>query len=351
MKKPASSNFSQSNFQAGCRGFESRLPLHYSQSGKLGVPAQVNVKYNQNERYEQQVLEFMLLSKTIEYYSNSLYAERKSPKTIEVYQDNLNLFQRHIGDIKLLDINVLHARDFLAHRSKTTAAATTHQSFRVMRAFFNWCIKEGFLEQTPLKNVQAPRLDHKVIQTYNRDDIQAMLRICPQKSFLGARNRAIISLLIDTGMRESELLGLDINNIDYRSGAIKIRGKGEKERIVHINDKARQALWHYMLLRDVKCQQKETILFLSEELRPLTRTGILTIIRKIGHAAGIKKVNIHKFRHSAAIEFLRSGGNLATLQQMLGHTNVSTTMRYLTALNADDVVAAHRQFSPGDKML
>ena len=291
----------------------------------------------------------MLLQKVIEHYTNSLYAENKSPETVFIYNYNLQLFLKQTGNLKLAEVTPLHARAFMAERIRGRSAHTGHQAFRVLRSFFNWCIREGFVEITPLHNIQAPKLESKVIETYSREDVQKLLALCPQKKFLGARNRAIISCLIDTGMRESELVGLSIKNVDFRGGAMKIKGKGNKERIVHINEKARQALWKYMLLRDLKAPQAQ-ILFLSEEMRPLTRRGLLTIISKIGKEVGVK-ATVHKFRHSCAIEFLRSGGDLATLKQMLGHADIATTMRYLTALNSDDVITAHRKFSPGDKFL
>jgi len=302
------------------------------------------------DKYDQKVLDVLLLSKVIEFYTNSLYAENKSPETVFIYNHNLQLFIKRVGDLKLVDVDQFHVREYLAERLKGRSSHTGHQAFRVLRSFFNWSIREGFIATSPLHNIQAPKLESKVVQTYTREEVQRMIAECPQKKFLGSRNQAMISCLIDTGMRESELVGLTVDNVDFRGGAMKIRGKGNKERIVHINEKARQALWKYMLLRDLKATRAQTILFLSEEMRPITRRGLLSIIVKIGKDAGVK-ANVHKFRHSCAIEFLRSGGDLATLRQMLGHTTINTTMRYLSALNSDDVIIAHRKYSPGDKFL
>jgi site-specific recombinase XerD len=299
--------------------------------------------------YNRQVLDSMLLTKTIEHYTNGLYAENKSESTVRIYLLNLNQFKTHVGDLKIGDVTALHVRDFMASR-RTKSTYTQHQAFRVLRTFFRWCIAEGFIEKYPMANIKAPELEQKVIQTFTREEIQKMLAVCNVKKFIGARNRAIIALFLDTGMREAELVGLTLNDVDFRGGAIKLKGKGRKERIVHINDKARQSLWKYMLIRDVKCPKTELRLFLSEEMRPFTLDGLRTTITKIGKAAGVK-AHCHKFRHSCAIIFLRSGGSLATLQHMLGHTNVTTTMRYLTALNSDDVINSHRAHSPGDQFL
>ncbi|MCK9569845.1 tyrosine-type recombinase/integrase [Candidatus Pacearchaeota archaeon] len=308
--------------------------------------------------YERPVLDVLILSRTIEYYINALYAERKSEKTVFSYSYNLKRFLGHTGDLKIRDITVHHCRDYQAWRSvnnlsgrrKEVSAYTLHQSYRVLNAFFNWCIKEGFVEKNPMANIKPPDLGKNIIQTYTREDIQSLLSACPAKDFRGARNRAIIAMLLDTGIREDELITLNMDKIDYKGGALEVIGKKKKKRIVHISDKCRQALWRYVLLRDAKAPVHERRLFLSEEMRPLTGKGLLTIISRLGGKVGVHAY-IHKFRHTCAIEFLRAGGNLATLKEMLGHESLETTMKYLTALNSDDVIKAHQEFSPGDRFL
>lgn len=217
---------------------------------------------------------------------------------------NLALFKKHLGDLKILDISAVQIRDFLGARAKTVEPATLHQAFRVLRSFFNWCRREGFIEKSPMENIKAPKLVKKVIPTYTREEIQAMLAVCPLKKFKGARDRAIISIFLDAGIREAELVGMKLNDVDFRGGAIKVFGKGDKERIVHISEKARQALWRYMILRDLKAGNNQRV-FLSESGKSLTEDGLRTVIKKIGRAAGVQEVYIHKFRHTCAMAFLR----------------------------------------------
>jgi site-specific recombinase XerD len=320
-------------------------PARQLQVRKNRVPA-----FSEN-KYEALVLESLLLNRVADYYLKSLGGERKSPRTIEAYLFNLDLFMKHAGRIKLSDVQAAHVRLFLADRAADHAGSTTHQAFRVLRTFFRWCVREGFLERTPMANIQAPVVEKKVIESYTRDDIHALLSACNQKQFTGARNIAMISLFLDTGLRAGELTHLSIDNIDFETGRLKVRGKGSKERVIPFGEKARKALWKYMILRDLKASLHETTLLLSEELRPMTRTGLLTTIRKIAAAAGVRKANLHKFRHTFAIEYLRNQGDLATLQYILGHTNINTTMRYLSSLGLDDAARMHSRASPGNAFL
>jgi site-specific recombinase XerD len=302
------------------------------------------------DRYKMQVLDTLLFSNTMGHYLTSVQSENKSDRTVEIYSYNLNLFLKHTGDLKIRDINVLHVREFMASRKKTVNPSTQHQGFRVLRTFFNWCIEEGFLEISPMKNINAPELHSREIQTYTKAEIQSMMNLCRKTDLRGARNRAMIAVLIDTGIRESEIVDLKVNMVNFKDGAIRVIGKKNKERTVHISSKAQKELWKYTLLRDIRGRSRET-LFLSEEMNPLTPDGFRAIIRKIGLAAGVPRPGVHKFRHTFAIEYLRNGGDIVTLKYLMGHTNIATTMKYLTALNADDAGRAHSKFSPGDRFL
>jgi integrase/recombinase XerC/integrase/recombinase XerD len=295
----------------------------------------------------------LLLSRTIEHFINGLYAENKSAHTIFNYRHNLSLLEKSLPKAKLLDIRAEELRTFLASRAQGRAAATTHQAFRVLRTFFKWCVREGLLESSPVKNIKAPKLEYKVVSTFTTMECNALLQICPQKTFLGERNRSIILCLLDTGMRAHELVNLRLNDVDFRLGIVKVMGKGGKERLMRLGEKARQTLWRYMLIRDVKAPPTREYLFLSEEMKPLTRNGLTTIIAKLGKKAGISKVRCspHTFRHTFAVQFLRAGGNIRDLQQLGGWSDLSSVVRYTSSLSIDDALRAHEKFSPADHLL
>ena len=299
------------------------------------------------------VLDSLLLSKAIEHYVNGLYAEGKSPKTIEAYSGNLKRFSEFCGEQKALDITPAHIRAYLAERSQSSSSHTTHQAFRVLKTFFRWCIREGFLETSPLANVKAPRLANKVIPTFSPAEIKKMLSLCKQRTFLGDRNRAIIPCLLDTGMRASELIGLTLNDVDFKEGLMRVKGKGDKERLIRLGNASRQALWKYMLIRDVKASEHEIALWLSEEMKPFTRNGLFLVIRRLGKRAAIEGVRCspHTFRHTFAVNFLRAGGNVFDLQTLGGWSSLEMVKRYSQSLNTEDALRAHAKFSPVDRML
>jgi integrase/recombinase XerC/integrase/recombinase XerD len=154
-------------------------------------------------------------------------------------------------------------------------------------------------------------------------------------------------------MRASELININLNDVDYRLGIIKVMGKGNKERLMRIGDKTRQVLWKYLLIRDIKAQAGQERLFLSEEMRPLTRRGLTTIIYKLGQRAGLKNVRCspHTFRHTFAVNFLRAGGNIRDLQNLGGWADIQSLIRYTSSLTSEDALRAHERFSPVDRML
>jgi len=193
----------------------------------------------------------------------------KSPRTIEYYESNLRRFlwyaeqQEWSDDVRL--ITEWHIREFLAYtgeagnrwgltgngaessRPKATYC-TVHHYYCVLKAFLNWCVREGFITETPLAkiNLKNPKLN--VVQPYSNQDVLKLLEACDydyksNAKFLGSRNKAIILMLLDTGLRASELANIKLDEIDSERGWIKVKGKGAKERVVRIGSTAQKALW------------------------------------------------------------------------------------------------------------
>jgi integrase/recombinase XerC len=269
------------------------------------------------------------------------------------YEYNLGLFSKHSPGWRLQEITPEQIRSFLAARAQGNSPATLHQAFRVLRTFFRWCVREGLLEHYPMENIKAPKLEQKVILTFSPEEIKKLLSSCPPRTFLGERNRSIVLCLLDTGVRASELININLNDVDYRLGIIKVMGKGNKERLMRIGDKTRQVLWKYLLIRDIKAQAGQERLFLGEELKPLTRRGLTTIIYKLGQKTGLKGIRCspHTFRHTFAVNFLRAGGNIRDLQSLGGWVDIQSLIRYTSSLTSDDALRAHEKFSPVDTML
>lgn len=225
--------------------------------------------------------------------------------------------------------------------------------YRVLRALVNWCVEEGLLEDSPLRNVRQSRVPVEQVQPFEPNQVQALVDGA-RRGRAPERDVAVIFLLVDSGMRVSELCGLLIGHVDRGTGELTVLGKGNKRRRVYMGATARRALWRY-LETDRRGARPEEPLFISvgghETGGPMTPSGVRQILKKAGAKAGIKGVRIspHTLRHTFAVSFLRSGGNLFELQQLLGHTDLSVSRRYV-ALAETDLAQAHRAASPADRM-
>jgi site-specific recombinase XerD len=233
--------------------------------------------------------------------------------------------------------------------------ATVHAYYRALRAFTNFCMAEGLLEpeDAPLKNVKAPRVPTDQIQPLSQDQMQAVMDAA-RRMQAPERNLAMILLLVDTGLRVSEVLGLKIGDVDRSEGELVVTGKGNKKRRVYMGSTARRALWRY-LETDRRQALEDEPLFVSvggtKHGAALTHTGVYMIVRKAGDASKVTGVRCspHTLRHTFALNFLRNGGNLFELQQLMGHTDLTVLRRYV-ALAEADLAEAHWAASPADRM-
>jgi integrase/recombinase XerC len=199
----------------------------------------------------------------------------------------------------------------------------------------------------PFNHLKAPKPDRKVIQALTPDEIDRLFKLCSGKNTLHVRNKAILSMFLDCGLRVSELASLTIDDVNMDSGSILVRhGKGGKQRVVHIGSRAQKSLWRYITIYR---KSESDRLFINRSGDPLDAVGIKILIKRLGQRAKVK-VHPHKLRHTFAVSFLRAGGDVFSLQYMLGHSTLQMTQRYVQSLNADDAINAHRKFSPLDRL-
>jgi site-specific recombinase XerD len=296
----------------------------------------------------------------------------KSPKTIEYYDGILRRFLWYANQHKWPDdvrlITEWYIREFLAYVSseinrwgmngngsessrKKATYSTVHHYYCVLKAFFNWCIREDCILESPLVKIKLanPRLN--VVRPYTTPEILKLLNVCDYNfknnaKFLGSRNKAIVLTLLDTGLRISELAGIKLEDIESERGWIKVKGKGAKERVVRIGATAQKALWRYMVYRH-KNQHSE--LWLTEEGEPMKSGGIQVMMKRLKERAGVtSNGNCHRFRHTFALSFLRKDGNPFNLQYLLGHSDLRMVKHYVSTLDMEDALKAHEQASPAD---
>lgn len=284
------------------------------------------------------------LHQASEEFLFSLKLENRTPATLRYYRQHLNYFLAQPLPRYVHEITGEHIKDYL--KTKQTAVYMMHGSYRALRAFFNWTIKEHYyLGTNPVLSLKAPKLPHKIIPVIGPTEFKALVKSCGD-TFLGRRDKAIIFVFYDTGIRLQELTNLKLSDIDLGNGLLKITGKGNKERMVRIGHTTIKALWNYLKIRQGQYQE----LWLTEERTPIQANGVCQAIRRMSRAAKIPKISPHKFRHSFAVTFLRNGGDIFSLQILLGHSDLTMVRRYTSALNIDDALLSHEKFSPVDRL-
>ena len=222
------------------------------------------------------------------------------------------------------------------------ATATRDQRIAKVKAIFHWAHENGYLDTDPSVVLHRPRKDWQP-DPLSVEEVERLLEISA-KGRNGIRNRAIVSLLLDSGIRSGELCGLKRGDLVLKSGQLTVQGKGGKVRTVLVGRKTRDALWRYLATRD---PDDRGALFVSENGRPFGKDVLYRLIANLGREAGIVRLFPHRLRHTFAVLYLRNRGDPYTLQYMLGHSDMTVTRMYVK-LAAQDVAETYR--SPLDAL-
>lgn len=299
-------------------------------------------------------------SQALEGFFLTLASRKLSHHTYLDYKNTLvTKFQTFLGrDLLVQEITSDIIQEFLA--AQTSVKNKTVLNYHTgLSAFWTWAVREKVAPEQLLHGIVPPKADVIDIQPYSESDVRAMLnslerskrysrpgkRMSDHAVPYAERNRAIILLDVDTGIRNDELCKARLRDLDRRNQRLHIFGKGAHERDVPFSSRTHQALWRYLNLRP-NANMGEP-LFLVETGRAFNRHRLLDLMQTIGARAGVSDVTIHRFRHTFAIEYLRNGGDPYTLQRMLGHSTLDMVKRYL-AIAQMDIENAHRRASPVD---
>ena len=288
-----------------------------------------------------------IVTNSVNYFLDFLISEGLSQDVTLVSQKEIRQFILYLQQKRCFSNHCLnHPQD------RGLSGHTINCYLRSLRIFFSWLICEEIIETNPFERVKIPRPPRKVIPTFSDTQIQELLKVMNTKTLGGFRNFTIILTLLDTAMRVSELCNLKLNNVWLEEGVIKVLGKGNKERLIPIGKQVQRCLWRYIN----RCRPEPVgincgFLFLTGDGRPLNKDRVEKIMSYYGEKAGIKGVRCspHTLRHTAAVRFLRNGGDVFSLQRILGHASLEMTRRYCEMADAD-VKRAHLMASPVDNL-
>ncbi|OIN97593.1 site-specific tyrosine recombinase XerD [Candidatus Desantisbacteria bacterium CG1_02_38_46] len=237
--------------------------------------------------------------------------------------------------------------DFLLELSRRGLRTTTlARKLTVVKVFHRFLANEGYLLKDPTIFLESPRREMWLPSVLSRAEVEVLLNMPALSSSGGLRDKALLELLYATGMRISEVANLRLENLHLKEGYLKCFGKGGKERIIPVGEKAREAVEKYLEKKLEKISQQVEYVFVNWRGKKLTRQGLWEIIKGYVRKSGIsKKITPHTFRHSFATHLLQGGADLRSVQEMLGHSDISTTQIYLH-LDRRQVQEAYRKYHP-----
>lgn len=270
------------------------------------------------------------MERYIEKFIRYLDIEKNySSHTILNYRLDLENFKHFLGETPTEKIDYLLLRKYLASlKEKNLQSRSVARRISALRSFFKFLTREGLLKDNPISSLSSPKLDKHLPQFLTEEEVSRLISaVIPkdERDERALRDRAILETFYSTGVRISELVGLNIEDIDFIGGVVKVRGKGKKERMVPIGDCAISVIRKYL---DKRKKQSE-VLFLNKSGRRITDRGVRNIVGKYLRLASIKQgVSAHTLRHSFATHLLNRGADLRSVQELLGHANLSTTQIY-----------------------
>lgn len=295
------------------------------------------------------------MQKAVIQFLQHLQELNASPNTILAYGKDLAEFVKYIGPIeKPDDLDHVRIRGFLSHLYERGLGKTSvARHLAAIRSLYKWLAREGKVKQNPAALVSTPKLPKKLPRVPTIEEVNNVLDgQLPETAAFGERDKTILELLYGCGLRNSELIGINLEDIHWSNETILVRGKGRKERMVPLGDTAAEAIREYLIKRkELLAAKKRTTPALLVNLRGqrLTTRSVGRIVKHIAVSKGLSPdVHPHTLRHAFGTHLLEEGADLRAIQEMLGHERLSTTQRY-TQLSMKHVVEVYDKTHPRAK--
>ncbi len=294
---------------------------------------------NENDKFINEFLEYLKIERNL------------STNTIKSYKLDLKKYNEFLTKNNISIFKVSHDEivDYLWQRKeeKSLSSKTIARFIVSIKTFHRFLILEDYASFDPTINLFTPKLYFNLPEYLTIDEVEKLINVPDPKNFLGLRNKTILEMLYSTGMRISELISLERNNIDIEENFIKCKGKGNKERLIPITTVLKNLIVNYVEKASINPKYLvQPFLFISNWNKKFTRTGVWKIIKACQKESGIKKnITPHILRHSFATHLLERNIDLSVLQRLLGHSNITTTQIY-THLDKTRIRESYKKYHP-----
>ena len=368
------SRVTQARAQAQRAKLDTQAQIHQQQEEQEEQEAMARQTQHKKTLRQEMQANRRVIATLIEAYLQDHIGGNSSEKTLEWHRTALGFLRRfleeelnitQIDEVESDDISAwfAHLRSTPAARGKVRSERTIQTYARSARAFFHWLVRRGTFQSNPFERVAFPKVGRPLIQTITTEEFEQLLLACapphetgPYAERAAVRNRAILWLLYDTGIRVSELTHLRVDDLDRKHGVVTVLGKGAKERRVALGQNCLRNLSYYLDKHRPDGAELaewgsagEDHLFLSETRQPLTKNGMEMLFKRLRTRAGItdKRVSPHILRHTFAINYLVKSNDPFSLQELLGHEDLTTVQNYMH-MNDTVLQEQKRKYSPGD---
>jgi site-specific recombinase XerD len=280
-------------------------------------------------------------------------AEGLAERSVEIYGQAIDFFSRWLADqgrpATLDELTRSAIREWLAQLADVREASTVKTRYRGLFRFCGWLVDEGEIDENPMKTLSPPQPKPKPVPVLSDDDLAALLKACSGKTFENRRDEAMIRLLLDCGVRVSELCGMTVEGTDLDQGMALVRGKGSKIRPVYFGARTARAVDRYLRLRSTHRWAHLDALLLSQR-GALTPDGVRDRMDVLTDAAGLEHIHPHQFRHTFAHDFLVNGGQERDLKRLAGWSSDAMLERYGASAADARAKAAAQRMKRGDRV-